>query len=449
MHRFIDSKVDVWFNVNNADLLFTGTKCAMEKLEDDFVHGTFQIDFNPLQPAPRSRIPLADINTDIDHNKRVPLKRKSSSKSTRKTKTKKTNDAPTGEILSVSKHGGHRGATDSLGENAHLPTTSSNSSGNSSPLPTRSNSTDNNSLPPINEDSPLLAEHDSQLLNDWWYDGCVDNNTTLECLLNVQKELAEQQQLILQELRQIKQIFTSTTFNHGTPHQTTTTTSHPQASASIITAAPTTPHSHSTPHQTTTTTSHPQASASITTAAPTTPHSHSTITTPNIHLSTPTLPYDTNPHHHSMITTPNAQMSSPNLPHLSTPESSAPKQWIAPIPPSKHTEFPLEDIPDRLLPVENVAWLYKHLLIESKFSAVAVKLAREVFFGDAVLKECTPRGWGSIPALPHTKLNALKMTLFDLYPCFWSKPECFERKWTSAQEALAQVCKRLRQKNRC
>ena len=208
--------MDTWFNVINASLLFTGTKCAMERLEDEFVRGTFQIDFSPLQPAPRSRIPLQDINGPIRQDKQVPSKRKSSSQPTHKKKGKKTTDVPTGEILSVSEHGGHRGVTDTLIERE---TDTLIESGTAHLLPTTS-STDNSSPPSIIEDSRLSPGHDGQLLNDWWDDGCVDNNM-LECLLKNQKELAEQQQLILRELRElreIKQKLAVTTFNCGTSH---------------------------------------------------------------------------------------------------------------------------------------------------------------------------------------------------------------------------------------
>ena len=73
---------------------------------------------------------------------------------------------------------------------------------------------------------------------------------------------------------------------------------------------------------------------------------------------------------------------------------------------------------------------------------LAVKLARQAFFGDNLLKRCTPRAWLN---MPQADLNMLKVTLFKQYPRFWSCPEKFERKWAVAQEAIAQACKRLRQ----
>ena len=77
-------------------------------------------------------------------------------------------------------------------------------------------------------------------------------------------------------------------------------------------------------------------------------------------------------------------------------------------------------------------------------SCLAVKLAREAFFGDSTLKRCTPRGWNDLPALPQAELNQLKATLFAQFPCFWAWPEGFEQKWRIAQESIAQASKRLR-----
>ena len=78
--------------------------------------------------------------------------------------------------------------------------------------------------------------------------------------------------------------------------------------------------------------------------------------------------------------------------------------------------------------------------------ALAVKLAGEVFFGESILQKCTPRSSGNFPALPHDLLSALKMTLFELFPSFWNRPESFEFKWGVAQDSIGQVCRRLRKK---
>ena len=110
-------------------------------------------------------------------------------------------------------------------------------------------------------------------------------------------------------------------------------------------------------------------------------------------------------------------------------------------------EFIAEDIDtSELISVEDAKWSYRCMLVDSKMSAVAVKLAREVFLGDSVLERCSPRRDGKAPALPHEVLNTLKMTLFEMFPSYWSIPENFEQKWMLAQEAIAQQCKQLRKK---
>ena len=96
---------------------------------------------------------------------------------------------------------------------------------------------------------------------------------------------------------------------------------------------------------------------------------------------------------------------------------------------------------------EEIFSKYSNLKTDSKMGALAVKLAREAYFGDAVLIQCTPRGWQDIPALPHTELNQLKAKLFEAFPAFWSSPECFEKRWVIAQDAISQCCKRLRRMN--
>jgi len=48
-----------------------------------------------------------------------------------------------------------------------------------------------------------------------------------------------------------------------------------------------------------------------------------------------------------------------------------------------------------------------------------------------------------MPELPQRELNILKTALHKNLPRYWSCPEGFEKKWTIAQEAIAQACKQL------
>ena len=99
----------------------------------------------------------------------------------------------------------------------------------------------------------------------------------------------------------------------------------------------------------------------------------------------------------------------------------------------------------KLKTAQEVLQQYLDLQIESKIGVLALKLARQQFFEDNLMKRCTPRGWQNMPALPQAELNMLKVTFLKQFPRFWSCLVGFERKWAVAQEAIAQACKRLRQ----
>ena len=103
-------------------------------------------------------------------------------------------------------------------------------------------------------------------------------------------------------------------------------------------------------------------------------------------------------------------------------DGQPPNNWLLTIPPAKN-ELKDNITEEGLMTVEEASWKYKSMLVEHKFSAVAVKLAREVYFGDEVLKKCTPRGHGDLPALPHQMLNTLKSTLYEWYPKYWGNPK--------------------------
>ena len=81
---------------------------------------------------------------------------------------------------------------------------------------------------------------------------------------------------------------------------------------------------------------------------------------------------------------------------------------------------------------------------ESKVGTLSVKLARQAFFGDDVLKRCTVHGVREFPGLPCTELRQLKETIFQLFPQFWKNPAEFESVWCTCVESIGQACKRLR-----
>ena len=87
----------------------------------------------------------------------------------------------------------------------------------------------------------------------------------------------------------------------------------------------------------------------------------------------------------------------------------------------------------------------KYPKLRHSFGQLAVKLAKESFFGEDVLIRCTVMGCRTFPSLPLQELNQLKQTIFSLYSMFWSNPSEFESKvWSQCVNSVDQLCKRLR-----
>lgn len=77
---------------------------------------------------------------------------------------------------------------------------------------------------------------------------------------------------------------------------------------------------------------------------------------------------------------------------------------------------------------------------------LAVKLARECFFGEDVLAKCTVYGARDKPALPSAELAQLKQAMFNLFPQFWQSPIQFEPVWNACVISINQCNKGLRSK---
>ena len=73
-------------------------------------------------------------------------------------------------------------------------------------------------------------------------------------------------------------------------------------------------------------------------------------------------------------------------------------------------------------------------------------LAKECFFGQDVMLQCTAKGYGDKPGLPIIELMELKEEMRRLYPHFLHSTVEFEEKWVKISESLSQACKRLRRK---
>ena len=77
---------------------------------------------------------------------------------------------------------------------------------------------------------------------------------------------------------------------------------------------------------------------------------------------------------------------------------------------------------------------------------MAVALARDAFFGEDIMRQCTAKGHREKPGLPLAELMELKEEINRLYPRFIRSQTEFEAKWVKICEALSQACKRMRRK---
>lgn len=106
-----------------------------------------------------------------------------------------------------------------------------------------------------------------------------------------------------------------------------------------------------------------------------------------------------------------------------------------------------EILKDNLKCVEDVLRGCEELKCVEKASTLAQKLAREAFFGEDVMKRCTPGGTKDFPALPKEEMFSLKKEVFLQLPQFWQSPANFEKIWkTKCWPAVEQACRRLRRK---
>lgn len=89
---------------------------------------------------------------------------------------------------------------------------------------------------------------------------------------------------------------------------------------------------------------------------------------------------------------------------------------------------------------------YAKMKTESKVGTLAVKLARQAYFGDEVMQKCTVQGIREFPGLPSAELCLLKKEIFSMFPQFWRNPSEFEAVWSTCVSCIGQACKRLRAK---
>ena len=114
--------------------------------------------------------------------------------------------------------------------------------------------------------------------------------------------------------------------------------------------------------------------------------------------------------------------------------------------PMSKIETPLPPIQyDDLIKPQEVVMKYPTLLSASKIPTLAVRLAKEAYFGKYVMSFCTFRGIGSCHALPETEVKQMKGFLYQLcVPKYVTSKIEFECLYKKCVESVGQSCSYLR-----
>ena len=100
----------------------------------------------------------------------------------------------------------------------------------------------------------------------------------------------------------------------------------------------------------------------------------------------------------------------------------------------------------KLLPASVIIKNNSHLAKEGTIGTLAQLLARECFFGEGVMVQCTAHGHGDKPGLPIAELMLLKNEIRKTLPQYWNAPQEMELLWSKCTDLISQACKRLRGK---
>ena len=100
----------------------------------------------------------------------------------------------------------------------------------------------------------------------------------------------------------------------------------------------------------------------------------------------------------------------------------------------------------KLLPASAIIKNNSHLAKEGTIGTLAQLLARECFFGEDVMVQCTAHGHGDKPGLPITKFMLLKDAIRKTLPQCWNASQEMELLWSKCTNSISQACKRLRGK---
>ena len=132
-----------------------------------------------------------------------------------------------------------------------------------------------------------------------------------------------------------------------------------------------------------------------------------------------------------------AQVTSSQPPQITSPQQTIPQVAISQVTSSWPSQLSRPDI---------VIRKYPKLRGETKASCLAVKLAKEAFFGDEIMARSTVKGHRDHPALPQQGLADLKQVLLGQFPQYWANPAEFEPIWATCEESIGQACKHIRKK---
>ena len=100
---------------------------------------------------------------------------------------------------------------------------------------------------------------------------------------------------------------------------------------------------------------------------------------------------------------------------------------------------------DALIRPEEVLVRYPHFVVKSKFTKLAVKLAKEAFFGKLHMSYCTYKGARELPGLPDAEVERFKSFLRETsMPRMVTSPAEFEALYNHCVNSVGQACKTLR-----
>ena len=108
-----------------------------------------------------------------------------------------------------------------------------------------------------------------------------------------------------------------------------------------------------------------------------------------------------------------------------------------------------DEVPSTLSSPEEVMQKYQHkLLRQGKIGELSVKLAKEAYFGEDIMRRCTVMGQRERPGLPPQILSELKKFLFglDKFRDCWTDPALFEGHWAKCVDSINHACKSLRER---